>query len=70
MMSRGSSRRSWMRHRPTPRSVGSARPRRRDRDEPLAGMIEVEIDGVTVRVGRGAAARTIAAVMRALKAGA
>ena len=33
-----------------------------------AGVIEVEIDGVTVRVGRGAEARTVAAVIRALKA--
>lgn len=31
------------------------------------GVIEVEIDGVMVRVGRGAEARTIAAVLRALK---
>jgi transposase len=35
-----------------------------------AGVIEVEIDGVTVRVGRGAEAKTVAAVIRALKAGA
>lgn len=35
-----------------------------------AGMIEVEIDGVTVRVSRGADAKTVAAVLRALKAGA
>ena len=35
-----------------------------------SGIIEVEIDGVTVRVGRGAEARTVAAVIRALKAGA
>ncbi|WP_041359085.1 IS66-like element accessory protein TnpA [Nitrobacter hamburgensis] len=32
------------------------------------GMIEVEIDGVTVRVGRGADAKTVTAVLRALKA--
>jgi transposase len=37
--------------------------------EPDAGMIEVEIDGVTVRVGRGADAKTVTAVLRALKAG-
>jgi transposase len=43
---------------------------RRQRDEPLAGMIEVAIDGVTVRIGPGAPADTIAAVLRALKAGA
>jgi transposase len=36
--------------------------------EPSAGMIEVEIDGVTVRVGRGADAKTVTAVLRALKA--
>jgi transposase len=35
-----------------------------------AGIIEVEIDGVTVRIGRGAEAKTVAAVLRALKAGA
>ncbi len=33
------------------------------------GMIELEIDGVAVRVGRGADAETVAAVIRALKAG-
>jgi len=37
--------------------------------EPSAGMIEVEIDGVTVRVGRGADAKTVTAVLRALKDG-
>jgi transposase len=49
--------------------------RRRGRDrtwqmDRTAGVIEVEIDGVTVRVGRGAETKTVAAVMRALKAGA
>jgi transposase len=34
------------------------------------GSIEVEIEGMTVRIGRGADAKTIAAVLRALKAGA
>jgi transposase len=34
------------------------------------GIIEVEIDGVTVRVGRGADAKTVMVVLRALKAGA
>jgi transposase len=37
--------------------------------EPGAGMIEVEIDGVTVRVGHGADAKTVTAVLRALKDG-
>ena len=32
------------------------------------GIIEIEIDGVTVRVGRGADAKTVATVLRALKA--
>ena len=36
--------------------------------EPSAGMIEVEIDGMTVRAGRGADAKTVTAVLRALKA--
>jgi len=38
--------------------------------EPGAGTIEVEIDGVTIRVGRGADAKTLMTVLRALKAGA
>ena len=33
-----------------------------------AGVIELEIDGVAMRVGRGADTRTVAAVIRALKA--
>lgn len=35
-----------------------------------SGMIELELDGVTVRVGRGAEAKTITAVIRALKSSA
>ena len=38
--------------------------------EASAGTIEVEINGVTVRVGRGADAKTLMTVLRALKAGA
>jgi len=49
------------------RRRGRGRTRQADR---TAGMIEVEIDGVTVRIGRGAEAKTVAAVLRALKAGA
>jgi transposase len=41
---------------------------RRHLAEHTAGTIEVEINGVTVRIGPGAPADTIAAVMRALKA--
>lgn len=53
----------------------SSSPVRRERKmprrhiEPDAGMIEVEIDGVTVRVGRGADAKTVTTVLRALKDG-
>ena len=52
-------------------SSPSVRPQRkmlRGQVEPGAGMIEVEIDGVTVRVGRGADAKTVRAVLRTLKA--
>jgi transposase len=35
---------------------------------PDVGMIEVEVDGVTIRAGRGADANTIAAIVQALKA--
>lgn len=44
-----------------------ARPRKRKaaRD---AGVIELEIDGIAMRVGRGADTKTVAAVIRALKA--
>ncbi len=41
---------------------------RRDGDDAV-GIIEVEIAGVTVRVSRGAEAKTVAAVLRALKGG-
>jgi transposase len=44
------------------------RPKSRRRGDTL-GIIEVEIEGVTVRVGRGAEAKTVAAVLRALKTG-
>jgi len=42
----------------------------RGKVEASAGAIEVEIDGVTIRVGRGADAKTLMTVLRALKAGA
>jgi transposase len=47
--------------------------RRRGRNRPLdevAGIIEIEIGSVTVRVGSGADARTVTAVIRELKASA
>jgi transposase len=40
----------------------------RCKSEPDAGTIEVEVNGVTIRAGRGADANTIAAIVRALKA--
>ncbi len=43
---------------------------RRRRAERTSGTIEVEIEGVTVRVGRGAKAKRVAAVLRALRGGA
>jgi transposase len=51
---------------------GAARRRQRQRARPVdraSGIIEVEIEGVSVRVGRGADAKTVAVVIRALKAG-
>jgi transposase len=41
-------------------------PRRKSR--PAIGMIEIEVDGVTIRIGRGADASMVAAVVLALKA--
>ena len=43
-----------------------ARPRKRKARD--AGVIELEIDGIAMRVGGGADAKTVAAVIRALKA--
>ena len=43
------------------------RQRKRTRRARVSG-IEVEIEGVSVRIGRGAEAKTVAAVLRALKA--
>jgi transposase len=56
-------------------ALGERAARREERKCPrqagrVSGTIEVEIGGVTVRVGRGAEAKTIAAVLRALKAAA
>jgi transposase len=47
-------------------------PRQREKQsrqvDQISGLIEVEIAGATVRIGRGADAKTVAAVVRALKA--
>ena len=52
-----------------PRRPRSRRARRSAKVVERPGVIEMEIDGVAVRVGRGADAKTVAAVIRALKAG-
>jgi transposase len=50
---------------PAPARPARPRERKAARD---AGVIELEIDGIAMRVGRGADAKTVAAVIRALKA--
>ncbi len=56
---------------PTPEpSAERPPPRRRREITREAGAIELTIDGVVMRVTRGADARTVAAVIRALKASA
>lgn len=52
---------------PDPAPTRPAQPRKRKTTRD-AGVIELEIDGIVMRVGRGADARTVAAVIRALKA--
>jgi transposase len=53
-----------------PEGAVRRRQRQRTRSSDLAsGIIEVEIEGVSIRVGRGADAQTVAVVIRALKAG-
>jgi transposase len=54
---------------PTPKPVAKHPTRlRKQKAVRDAGVIELEIDGVAMRVGRGADAGTVAAVIRALKA--
>ena len=53
---------------PPARVVPRQRQKRSRHVDQISGLIEVEIAGVTVRVGRGADAKTVAAVIRALKA--
>ena len=52
---------------PEPEPAPKPAPTRR-RSRGSGGLIELEIDGVVVRVGRGSDAKTVAAVIRALKA--
>jgi transposase len=49
-----------------PARPSDGRPRQRTRS---SGSIEVEIEGVSLRIGHGAEAKMVAAVLRALKAG-
>jgi transposase len=53
-----------------PREPGAQRRPRQRKQKAVrgAGVIELEIDGVAMRVGHGADAKTVAAVIRALKA--
>ena len=51
-----------------PEAPAQAAPKKR-RTRGAGSGIEVEIDGVVVRIGRGAESRTVAAVIKALKAG-
>ncbi len=50
---------------PTPTRPAQLRKRKATRD---AGVIALEINGIAMRVGRGTDAKTVAAVIRALKA--
>jgi transposase len=51
-----------------PARPSRGRPRKRTRQvDRTSGSIEVEIEGVSVRIGRGAESKTVAAVLRALK---
>ena len=53
-----------------PASIAPHRRRKRTRHaDPISGLIEVEIADMTVRFGRGTDAKTVAAVLRVLKAG-
>lgn len=51
---------------PEPAPMHPARRKRKTARD--TGVIELEIDGIAMRVGRGADAKTVAAVIRALKA--
>lgn len=56
-------------HAPAPPEDSVKRPQRRGRRViGESGLIEVEIDGVVIRAGRGADTKTMAALIRALKA--
>ena len=46
----------------------AGKPRRKSRGDNAGAMIEIEIGGMVIRVGRGADAEMVAAVIAALKA--
>jgi transposase len=55
---------------PPPAGVALGRRRKRPHHvDRMPGLIEVEIAGMTVRIGQGADVKTVAALLRALKAG-
>ncbi|MCK1636929.1 hypothetical protein IVA95_04870 [Bradyrhizobium sp. 157] len=49
-------------------AVSPERKAPRCKPETNAGIIEIEVDGVTIRAGRGADARMFAEIIKALKA--
>ncbi len=51
---------------PEPEAQRPSRPRRKN--SRASGVIELEIDGIAMRVGRGADEKRVAAIIRALKA--
>jgi transposase len=51
-----------------PASVGGEHKEPRRKFRPDAGIIEIEVDGITIRAGHGADATMIAAIIQALKA--
>lgn len=53
---------------PKQEPTGKQQPQRKRKAARDAGVIELEIDGVAIRVGRGTDAKTVAAVIRALEA--
>lgn len=52
----------------TMRTAGPDRERHGCNAESRSGLIEIDIGGITIRIGRGADAETVAAVIAALKA--
>jgi len=52
----------------TMRTAGPDRKRHGCNAESRSGLIEIDIGGITIRIGRGADAETVAAVIAALKA--